>query len=995
MKKILATLISILIVVTTTTVSADSNKVTVTTLAEAQQALDSAEEGTIIEFASGTYDGVLYLRNNGSEANRILKDVTIKAAERGAVNIKQFAYEMINNKYLDIENLTIDGFTFNDVNKTAVWFDYNTENSLRVNGLTVQYCTKVGDNSKAGSSEPYENHTFIGCYYDAQTFTSAYGGNPSLEVGYHNIVVDHNIITNVYCPITFPNGDTKDGLTITNNTFTGCNDNIIQISGSNNKGNFIIKDNTINNIFGRFARISGVAADSTFTITGNVVVEPNVYDLGDSHCGTDGDGTIFKIDGKTGFSVDDQNNSWTIKGYESAGVYWKAYGTVAQIGNNNYKTLNDAINDIPANNAEAVTIKLVSNDVLATKTISIPEGKKVILDLNGKTISGINKNANPYALLTNKGELTIIDSSENKEGKITSCTTVQTNGTDGHYTVYNKGTLYLKEGTIEETSESVGGGSNLKWPLRNEASANQEVNFTMTGGYIIGEYNAISDYVYDNSSMCNITISGGTVETNGRFSPITMEIASATKPNCNITISGGEFVTKNIRNSNTNDNATVYCDDWPTSVTDASNISIKISGGLFNTFNTGMVVQFDDFDNSVVLPTKYITGGILKVAINEKEIADGYVCVALDSQDAKDKVYTDKSYSYKIGYETKTNNTINIQTDNDVPTSFNNESSLDEAVNNILEVNKEKELNNEETSVSNIEINNTNGVEAEIDDTVIVKANSNPDNNIIAKPGFEIVEDKSIPGKTTYAAKGKDIGEGAVGESSKGVKETEQINGKLNGTASTQMTSTAKSVMDTNANSQLGEIVVEMVNNIEDNEDLDVNQGTATRALNNVGADIDSASSFQVSIYVETYYETEVVEDKISTNDEFTLDIKPMFEIYASNSNDRDLAMNSNSFDYSLPGKDIWSVKLVAATEVECSGKTITLDVLLPVGFAKLTDSVYIDHKTTNGTKTYKATLVQKEDGIHAIFNNPDGFSEFRFYIKNPAPYRAPKTGVE
>lgn len=319
----------------------------------------------------------------------------------------------------------------------------------------------------------------------------------------------------------------------------------------------------------------------------------------------------------TGYTVTDNNNgTWTV-----------VPTPVAQIGTTEHATLAEAIAAVPADGTET-TITMIGDETLADNAnMTIAAGQNIVLDLNGKTVTGKNLNVSTWAFLTNNGTLEITDSSADKLGKITSSTTPETNGFDGHYTVLNKNIMTLTAGTIEETSEKIGGGNNLKWALRNEASANQTVSLTINGGAVIGEYNAVSNYVYDNTSTCSFTVNDGLIKTTGRFSPVTMQIAKATAPNANITISGGEFIVQNIRNTNPNGNAIVYCDNEGSSVTDCSNLKFDVKNGKFNTFNTAMLVQFDCFNPNVKTPTSYITGGLFKVAPAATEIAPGYACV--------------------------------------------------------------------------------------------------------------------------------------------------------------------------------------------------------------------------------------------------------------------------------------------------------------------------------------------------------------------------------
>ncbi len=317
-----------------------------------------------------------------------------------------------------------------------------------------------------------------------------------------------------------------------------------------------------------------------------------------------------------------------------------------------YATLAAAIAAVPTNGTET-TITMIGDDTYADNAnMTIAAGQNIVLDLNGKTVTGKNLNMSTWAFLTNNGTLEITDTSEGKAGKITSCTVPETDGFAGHYTVLNKNVMTLTAGMIEETSEKVGGGNNLKWALRNEASANQTVSLTINGGSVVGEYNAVSNYVYDNTSTCNVTVNGGYIATNGRFSPMTVQIASSTTPNTNVTITGGEFKVLNTRNTNANGNAIIYCDDQAHKVTDTGNLKFSVTGGKFDTVNTAMLVQFEDFQSNVVTPTGYVSGGYFHVAIPATEIAPGYECINTPETDPNHDAYPFMIGAKKVVVET-------------------------------------------------------------------------------------------------------------------------------------------------------------------------------------------------------------------------------------------------------------------------------------------------------------------------------------------------------
>ena len=110
------------------------------------------------------------------------------------------------------------------------------------------------------------------------------------------------------------------------------------------------------------------------------------------------------------------------------------------------------------------TIKAIGPITTLSLLPTIEAGKDITFDLNGQTL-------NYYQKLTNKGKLTIIDSSVNKTGSLNNLSTTVNNITnegelyinsakvmDVYEAIYNdkNGTVYLDNATIELTSENKG-----------------------------------------------------------------------------------------------------------------------------------------------------------------------------------------------------------------------------------------------------------------------------------------------------------------------------------------------------------------------------------------------------------------------------------------------------------------------------------------------------------------------------------------------------------
>ncbi len=139
--------------------------------------------------------------------------------------------------------------------------------------------------------------------------------------------------------------------------------------------------------------------------------------------------------------------------------------------------------------ADGVLTITLGGDITATETIEIPETYSGTLDLNGHTISNSTGDT-----ITNNGNLTVTDSSDEKTGAITST------GGNG---IVNLGTLTVEGGTITGNWDGISNG--------NDTVKNAKV--TMTGGTVQGGNYAICDYA--NATTDN-SITGGTLKnTNG------------------------------------------------------------------------------------------------------------------------------------------------------------------------------------------------------------------------------------------------------------------------------------------------------------------------------------------------------------------------------------------------------------------------------------------------------------------------------------------------
>ena len=188
---------------------------------------------------------------------------------------------------------------------------------------------------------------------------------------------------------------------------------------------------------------------------------------------------------------------------------------VAKVGNVEYTSLADAIAA-----ADSATVTVLT-DIALTETVTIPAGKTITLDLDGKTISQEKACTASYEMINNKGNLTITGN-----GKLSFKDTSEGDPSFGwgSYTVRNEGTLVVENGTIEHLGEqsahciqaifqysgstTINGGT-ISTPNYRSVRL-WKGDMTINGGTFDGQ---VWVQAVDNSAK--LTVNGGTFEPNG------------------------------------------------------------------------------------------------------------------------------------------------------------------------------------------------------------------------------------------------------------------------------------------------------------------------------------------------------------------------------------------------------------------------------------------------------------------------------------------------
>ena len=216
---------------------------------------------------------------------------------------------------------------------------------------------------------------------------------------------------------------------------------------------------------------------------------------------------VFTFAQKSGvnITIDGDGNTFSANGVAYEDMTWF-------VGNSGYATDAEAQNggkfgDLAAivADAEAGDTVILLDDIALSEMITIPAGKTVTLDLNGKTISQEKACTASYSMIENNGTLTITGN-----GKISFTDTGAGDAaaTWGAYTIRNSGTLIVENGTIENLSAQNVAGQAFAHTIL--AIFQYSGSTTINGGTIsTPNYRSILLWSGD------VTINGGTFE--GQF----------------------------------------------------------------------------------------------------------------------------------------------------------------------------------------------------------------------------------------------------------------------------------------------------------------------------------------------------------------------------------------------------------------------------------------------------------------------------------------------
>ncbi len=301
---------------------------------------------------------------------------------------------------------------------------------------------------------------------------------------------------------------------------------------------------------------------------------------------------------------------------------------VAQIGDVKYTSLAKAVAAVPADGTET-TIQMIDNhEINSNDGVTIPATKNVVLDLNGKTVTGVVMEAKAAQAIKNIGTLTITDTSEGGAGVLTNKADEENSGqwTERNWAtnvITNTGTLTIAGGSIVNTAVT-----NICYAIDNN-STSYDATLNVTGGLITTTGGGQAVRLFCNSTTKNntINISGGTVK--GKYAGFWVQLpgSSAQAKKATVNITGGKVEGESY----------AWYDYSYGDVYTA--VNYNITGGFFK----GYIYSYGAQNSKFKVLDGFISGGYFSEEISSSLIVEGKACVDNTEAETKDE------YPYVIG----------------------------------------------------------------------------------------------------------------------------------------------------------------------------------------------------------------------------------------------------------------------------------------------------------------------------------------------------------
>ena len=321
-----------------------------------------------------------------------------------------------------------------------------------------------------------------------------------------------------------------------------------------------------------------------------VVVNGGNFYLGNVNTGANGSPWIFNVNGNnTGhvivkggtFNYDINHQYWAFEVHvdkasalkNNGDGTWTVVPAVAYVAEENngytretgYATLEEAVASKYGN---VVTMLL---DVELSETVTVPAGKEVVLDLNGKTISAniAEQLTKSFAAIQNRGTLTVKDASADADGKISVSYAGNSFGYGvGLYTISNEGgVLNIEGGTIENTTTVSG---SMYDAIDNNSTLGETVLNISGGEVVCGQYIGVRQFANNTTYDNIVNVTGGKVV--GGNTSIWMQNPNSNANKATVSISGADY-----------ENGNYPVIEGRLLAGESTGFNFNVTGGLFNT----------------------------------------------------------------------------------------------------------------------------------------------------------------------------------------------------------------------------------------------------------------------------------------------------------------------------------------------------------------------------------------------------------------------------
>ena len=300
---------------------------------------------------------------------------------------------------------------------------------------------------------------------------------------------------------------------------------------------------------------------------------------------------------------------------------------VAQIGETKYVSLAAAVNAVPADGTETTIVMIDDETINSNAGVTIPASKNVVLDLNGKTVTGVVQSAASAQTILNKGTLVVTDSSDEKNGTVTNVVSDENAGSPGDSknwfsnAITNNGTLTVNAGNIVNTG--TGGACYAIDNITNGTLCTPVLN--IAGGNVSAKKVAVRMFCNSTTNDNTVNVTGGVISSENAYA-IQPQQANNNANKAVLNISGGTF-----------SGQYAFCDYGNNNVASQfDNASYSITGGFFSGYMWSYATSYCGMEG-------FVSGGYFDKVVGGDIVAPGSACVDNTEEE------TMEAYPYTIG----------------------------------------------------------------------------------------------------------------------------------------------------------------------------------------------------------------------------------------------------------------------------------------------------------------------------------------------------------